>query len=116
MTPPTSVYLKKHSIGLYTNSLCFTPFSYKVGLVKTLLHRAFFISSNWSIFHIELNKTKEMLEKNLYPSNLIDQQIKKYLHAQGTDKKHKEPCNSTNIYITNCLILEICRKKLNKKL
>ena len=38
-----------------------------------------------------------MLEKNLYPSNLIDQQIKQYLHAQCTDKKHKEPCNSTNI-------------------
>ena len=48
----TSVYRKKHSIGLYTNYLSFTPFSYKVGLVKTLLHRAFVISSNWSIFHL----------------------------------------------------------------
>ena len=38
-----------------------------------------------------------MLEKNLNPSNLIDQQIKQYLHAQCADKKHKEPCNSTNI-------------------
>ena len=47
----TSVYRKKHTIGLYSNYLRFTPFSYKVGLVKTLLHRAFFISSNWSIFH-----------------------------------------------------------------
>ena len=34
------------SVGLYTNYLSFTPFSYKVGLVKTLLHQAFFISSN----------------------------------------------------------------------
>ena len=68
----TSVYWKKHSIGLYTNYLSFTPFSYKIGLVKTLLHRAFVISSNWSIFHLELRKTKETLEKNLYPSNFID--------------------------------------------
>ena len=111
----TSFYRKKHSIGLYTNYLSFTPFSYKVGLVKTLLHRAFFISSNWSIFHLELNKTKEMLERNLYPSDLIDQQIKQYLHAQCTDKKHKEPCNSTNVsyyklpYIGN-LSTEIKRK------
>ena len=37
-----------------------------------------------------------MLE-NLYPSNLIDQQIKQYLHAQCTDKKHKEPRNSTYV-------------------
>ena len=82
----TSVYRKKHSIGLYTNYLSFTPFSYKMGLVKTLLHRAFVISSIWSIFHLELSKTKEMLEKNLYPSNFFDQQIKQYLHAQFGDK------------------------------
>ena len=93
----SSIYRKKRSIGLYTNYLSFTPFSYKIGLVKTLLHRAFVISSNWSIFHLELNKTKEMLEKNLYPSNLIDQQIKQYLHAQCIDNKHKEHCNSLYI-------------------
>ena len=38
-----------------------------------------------------------MLEKNLYPSNFINQQIKHYLHAQCTDKKHKEPCNSAYV-------------------
>ena len=43
----TSVYLKKHSICLYTKYLISTPFSCKIGLVKPLLHRAFFISSNW---------------------------------------------------------------------
>ena len=68
-----------------------------MGLVKTLLHRAFVISSNWSIFHLELSKTKELLEKNLYPSNFIDQQIKQYLHVQFSDKKHKEPSNSTYV-------------------
>ena len=34
----TSVYQKKHFIGLYTDYLSFTPFSYKIGLVKMLLH------------------------------------------------------------------------------
>ena len=67
-----SVYRKKHSIGLYNNYLSFTSFSYIIGLVETLLHRAFVISSNWLIFHLELRKTKKMLEKNLYPSNFID--------------------------------------------
>ena len=83
----TSVCRKKHSVGLYTNYLVFMPFSYKVGLVKILLHRAFVISSNWSIFHLELSKTRELLEKNLYPSNFIDQQIKEYLQAQFSDEK-----------------------------
>ena len=114
----TSVYRKKHSIGLYTNYLSFTPFSYKVGLVKTLLHRAFVICSNWSIFHLELSKTKELLEINLYPSNFIDKQIKQYLHTQFSDKKHKEPSNSTYVsyyklpYIGN-LSTEIKQKLSN---
>ena len=34
---------------------------------------------------------------NLYPSNFIDLQIKQYLHAQFSDKKHKEPSNSTDV-------------------
>ena len=38
-----------------------------------------------------------MLEKNLYLSNFIDQQIKQYLHAQFSDKKYKEPSNSTYV-------------------
>ena len=58
----------------------------KIGLVKTLLHQAFVISSNWLIFHLKLCKTKELLEKNLYASNFIDQQIKQYLHKQFRDK------------------------------
>ena len=58
-----------------------------------------------------------MLEKNLYPSNFIDQQIKKYLHAQFSDKTHKEPSNSTYVsyyklpYIGN-LSAEIKEKKI----
>ena len=36
----TSVFHKKISIGLYTNFTSFIPFSYKIGLIKTLLHRA----------------------------------------------------------------------------
>ena len=86
-----------------------------MGLVKTLLHRPFVISSNWLIFHLELSKTKELLERNLYPSNFIDQQIKQYLHAQFSNRKHKEPSNSTYIsyyklpYIGN-LLTEIKQK------
>ena len=39
--------VKKTAIGLFTNYLSFTPLSYKIGLVKTLIHRAFKIYSNW---------------------------------------------------------------------
>ena len=55
-----------------------------------------------------------MLEKNLYPSNFLDQQIKLYLHAQFSDKKHREASNS--VYVSYYKLSEICRQKLNKKL
>ena len=63
----TSVFCKETAIGLFTNYLGFTPFSYKVGLVRTLLHRAFMISSSWFLFHEEIVKIKHYLEKLLSP-------------------------------------------------
>ena len=75
----TSVYRKKTSIGLYTNFTSFTPFSYKIGLIKTLTHRAYEICSSWTLFDQECVKIKSLLLKNMYPSYLVDKEIKKYL-------------------------------------
>ena len=57
-----------------------------------------------------------MIENNLYPSNFIDQQVKQYLHAQCTDKNTKELVILHMFHVTDFLVLEICRQKLNKKL
>ena len=50
----TSVFCKKTAIGLFTNYLGFTPFSYKVRLVRTLLHCAFLISSSWRFLELSI--------------------------------------------------------------
>ena len=63
----TSVFHKKTAIDLFTNYLRFTHFSYKVGLVRTLLHCAFTISSSWFLFHEEVVKIEHYLEKSSYP-------------------------------------------------
>ena len=42
----TSVFRRKTLIGLYTNFTSFTPLAYKIGLIKTLFHRPFEISSS----------------------------------------------------------------------
>ena len=57
-----------------------------------------------------------MLENNLYPSNFIDQKIKQYLHAQFSDKRCKEPSNSTYVWYYKPPTLKICRQKFKKKL
>ena len=41
----TSVFRKKTSVGLYCNFTSFSPFSYKIGLIKILLHHILGTSS-----------------------------------------------------------------------
>ena len=51
------------SIGLLTQYNRFIAFSNKIGLIKCLTHRAFKISSSYVIFHNEINKIKNILQK-----------------------------------------------------
>ena len=53
--------------------------SYKIGLIRCLK-----ISSSYIIFHNELEKTKTLLRKNMYPKSVIDNQIKTFLDKQFT--------------------------------
>ena len=66
-------------MGLFTNYLRFTPLSYKIGVIKSLIHRAFKICSNWCLFQDEVNNIKKYLEKNSYTMNFIDREVKRIL-------------------------------------
>ena len=50
----TTVYRKKTFTGLLTSYLSFCPFTYKLGLIKTLIHRTFKINNTWMGFHTDL--------------------------------------------------------------
>ena len=76
----TSIYRKMTSIGLYTNFVNFTPYSYKIRLIKTLIHRTYQTSSSWTSFNEEISNVKHLLMKNMYPSYVIDKQVKRFLH------------------------------------
>ena len=78
----TSVFRKETAIGLFTNYLGFTPFSYKVGLVRTLLHRAFMISSSWFLFHEEIVKIKHYLGRKLIPCVLLISKLSSFLRTK----------------------------------
>jgi len=49
----TSVIHKKTHTGLLTNYYSFVPFSYKLGLVRTLVDRIFKINNTWVGFHLD---------------------------------------------------------------
>ena len=58
--------------------------SYKIGLIRCIIHRTFKISSSYIIFHNELEKIKISLQKNMCPKSVIDNQIKTFLDKQFT--------------------------------
>ena len=80
----TSVYQKKTSIALFKQFHSFTPMTYKIGLIRCLIHRASKISSSYIIFYNELENIKILPQKNMYPESVIDNQIKTFLDKQFT--------------------------------
>ena len=76
----TSIYHKMTSIRLYTNFVSFTPYSYKIGLIKTLIHRIYEINSSSTSFNDKISNVKHFLMRNIYHSYLSDKQVKHFLH------------------------------------
>ena len=52
-----------------------------------MLHYAFKISSFWNFFDQEKQNIKNLLMENVYPSYLIDKEIKKFLENKFTTKE-----------------------------
>ena len=63
----TRVYRKKTFTGLLTNYFSFTSYSYKVGLIRTLVDRAYKINNTWLGLHKDFTKLMDILKKNLFP-------------------------------------------------
>ena len=83
----TSVYRK--STGLLQNYNSFVPFTYKKGLIKTLIDRTFRLNNRWVGFHLDLEKLKVILQKNEYPPKLIDKSVYRYLSKFTENKLEK---------------------------
>ena len=80
-SPITRVYYKKTFTCLLTagNYFSFTPFSYKLGLIRTLVGRPYKINSMWVGFHEDIKKLLLILRKNLFPSHFIERVITQYI-------------------------------------
>ena len=58
----TSVYRKRTFTGLLTNYFSFTSFSYKLGLIRTLVDRAYKINDTWLEIHEDITKLMDILK------------------------------------------------------
>ena len=58
--------------------------SYNIGLIRCLIQRTCKVSSSYIIFHHQLETITILLQKNMYPKNVIDSQVKTFLDKQFT--------------------------------
>ena len=72
---------KKTFTGLLTSYLSFCPFTYKLGLIKTLIHRTFETNNTCMGFLTDLQKLSVILRRNLLPENLINKYISKHIQT-----------------------------------
>ena len=112
----TSFSRKETAIGLFTNYLGFKPFSYKVRLVRTLLHRTFMISSGWFLFHEEIVKIKHYLEKTLIHWVLLISKLSSFLRIKQMRQGLQLMLQTLLLSTTNCLILVIFQQMSNVRL
>ena len=94
----TSVYRKKTYTGLLTNYFSFTPFKYKLGLIKTLIDRAYKINNTTQGFHNDIKNFSEILKRNMFPKWLIDKSVKGFLSKVTTTGKDASKCETSNCH------------------
>ena len=75
----TSVHTKTTNSGDCINFSSIAPERYKIGVIKTFLHRAYTVSSSWNSFHCEVKRIKQLLTNNNYPMLTIEREIKNFL-------------------------------------
>ena len=88
----TSVYRKPTDLGRCMNAASEAPTKYKISVIRAYLRRAYKICSNWTLFHHEVGRIKQILINNGYSNHSVDTEINKFLdriHTLTTNN-HKE--------------------------
>ena len=83
----TSVYRKPTFSGVFTHYESFIDDSYKKSLIFTLLFRCFSICSDFSKFHLEIKKLRDIFKRNGYPSSLIEMCIRTFFQKLYVPKQ-----------------------------
>ena len=91
----------KTNTGLLTNFYSFVPFSYKLGLVCTLVGRAFKINNTWTGFHLDISNLAKTLRRNLFHSNVIKNVVRTFLNSNVTSHSPQSVAHKGNCLYLN---------------
>jgi len=78
----SSIYRKPTFTGLLTSYFSFTPILYKMNAIRTLVHRAYNLSSSYFSFSREIDYLRTIFDNNGYPARMIDNCVNKFLNRK----------------------------------
>ena len=90
----TKVYVKPTNTGLLLHYKSHVDDRYKRGLLKTMLDRAYRLSSNWHYFSEECDRLKLVFSRLKYPDNLVNSTISRFVAARASDQPVSSPAIS----------------------
>ena len=86
----TSVCVKPTNTSLLLHYDSHVDNGYKKSLIYTMLHRAFKLSSYWSLFHEECIRLKTLFLQLAYPEHLIHSMISNFITSKQTPAPPRE--------------------------
>ena len=98
----TSVYRKPTDAGRCLNAASECPERYKQSVVRSYLRRAYKTSSNWTVFHQEVVRIKQILVNNGYTNSFLDREVNFFLnkYLQNSDERETH-ATSIKLYYCN---------------
>lgn len=85
----SEVFRKSTFTGLGTNFHSFIFSNYKINSIKTLIHRAFHLSSSYLLFNSEIEFLKAFFVKNCYPVHYFHTVLRNFLNSIHSPKPPK---------------------------
>ena len=93
----TKVYVKPTNTGLLLHYKSHVNDRYKRGLLKTMLDRAYRLSSNWHYFSEECDRLKLVFSRLKYPDSLVNSTISRFVAARASDQPVSSPAVSDRL-------------------
>ena len=95
----TEVYTKPTNTGLLLHFQSHTDKRYKEGLVKTMVHRAYALSSTDEAFNQECKKLRSMFHRLDYPTSLVNTTIRNFVKNISSDTRQEKADKGETIRI-----------------
>lgn len=92
--PIFSIFRKETYTGLLLNFHAFCPFTWKRSLILCFLQRAFRLCSNWTCFHKEVEKLKDIFSSNGYPVALFSRTVRSFVSSTLSNHAKSEKTES----------------------